>query len=44
MRPIVIGRKDAPRVMAVELLDQNLSTQILADNNTVSDQGELEWA
>jgi O-acetyl-ADP-ribose deacetylase (regulator of RNase III) len=43
VRPIEVGRKDDIAAMAVELLDQGVSTQILAEANDRPDQGELEW-
>ena len=44
VRPIKIGRKDNTVATAVELLDQELITQILSDDESPSDQGEMEWA
>lgn len=43
IRPIQVARKNDPPVMAVELLDQDSSTQALADTSNLCDQGEFEW-
>ena len=44
VRAIYVRRTDDPTAMAVELLDQDSSTEILAENKHQSDQGEMEWA
>lgn len=44
VRPIQLGRRDEPAAMAVELMDQDTSTQILSDTKNQSGQGEMEWA
>ena len=43
IRPIQVERKDETAAMAVELLDQQMSTQTLANNINRSGQGEMEW-
>ena len=43
VRAIQVRRIDDPAAMAVELMDQDSSTQILAENKYQSDQGEMEW-
>lgn len=43
IRPIELARKDDPPVLAVELLDQESSTQTLGDTIGRSEQGEMEW-
>lgn len=44
VRAIELGRKDDTAAIAIELLDQDSSTQFLTENNDQSDQGQLEWA
>lgn len=43
LRAIEVGRKDDTAAMAVELLDQDSSTQILAEDSYRSGQGEMGW-
>lgn len=44
VRAIVVGRKDDSSAMAIELLDQDSSTQLFGEMDNRSDQGEMEWA
>ena len=43
VRAIQVGRKDDTAAIAVELLDQDLSTPVLAESKDQPDQGQMEW-
>ena len=43
LRAIEVGRKNDTSAMAIELLDQDSSPQILVENSRQSAQGEFEW-
>ena len=44
VRPIMLERKDDAAAMAVELMDQESSTEFVTDEQNRSGQGEMEWA